>query len=216
VQSTADRVGRDRDLERLLTFVDAVAAVAITLLVLPLVDLAGLITSNRDSVWQLISTHSGQFWGFGLSFVVIARLWLVQHGLLRTVVAVNRRLIAWLILWTLSIVFLPFPTALLPNAGSETATKILYIGTLTVSSACITVLAFTIATNRDIRDRDESPEVWNSAATTVLMLVALGISLAFPRASYFPLLLIGTADPASAAFRRLTRHRLTRHRSAGG
>lgn len=50
---TAETRLRARDLERVLTFVDAVVAIAMTLLVLPLVDVAGALTGG-DSVTQLL------------------------------------------------------------------------------------------------------------------------------------------------------------------
>ena len=86
MQPEEQRAERSRDLERVLTYVDAIAAVAITLLILPLVDLAGEIRSEHDSVSALIRSHAGEFWGFALSFVVIARLWFSQHRLMRPVV----------------------------------------------------------------------------------------------------------------------------------
>jgi len=135
MQPEEQRAERSRDLERVLTYVDAIAAVAITLLILPLVDLAGEIRSEHDSVSALIRSHAGEFWGFALSFVVIARLWFSQHRLMRPVVTANRPLLFWLLLWTFAIVFLPFPTALLSIGGDQPITKVLYIGTLALSSS---------------------------------------------------------------------------------
>jgi uncharacterized membrane protein len=69
--------GRRRDFDRLLTFVDAIVAIAITLLVLPLAELTTDI--GGQPVAHLLRTHQGQLWSFLLSFAVIARLWFVQH-----------------------------------------------------------------------------------------------------------------------------------------
>ena len=87
---------RDRDFERFLTFVDAVAAIAITLLVLPLVDVASEVTSGSD-VAEVLRAHADQFVAFGISFWVISRLWFVQHAVLKPVVAANRLLSVLLI-----------------------------------------------------------------------------------------------------------------------
>ena len=125
---------RSRDLERLLTFVDAVAAIAITLLVLPLVDLVPELHGD-DSVAQLLREHQVDIGAFLLSFLVIWSLWSAQHRLMRTVVAQDRLVSRLLMLWTLTIVFLPFPTALVTRVGHEPLTKILYIGTMALSSA---------------------------------------------------------------------------------
>ena len=68
---------RHRDLERLLTFVDAVVAIAITLLVLPLAEIGQEVGDGGAA--ELLQAHTDDLLGFVLSFVVIARLWLAQH-----------------------------------------------------------------------------------------------------------------------------------------
>ena len=54
-----------------VTFVDALA---LTLLVLPLVELTVELRED-DSVANLLRNHGWQFFAFGLGFVVIARMW---------------------------------------------------------------------------------------------------------------------------------------------
>jgi hypothetical protein len=68
-------------LDRFVTFIDAVVAIAITLLVLPLVDLART-SANPTDLGDLLSPHGGLIFSFLLSFTVIARLWLGHHALL--------------------------------------------------------------------------------------------------------------------------------------
>ncbi len=97
---------RERDLERFLTFVDAIVAIAITLLVLPLVDVAGHV-SQGESVTSLLHEHAPHIGAFFLSFAVISNLWLAQHQTLRHVVAADQRVTRLLLLWTLTIVVLP-------------------------------------------------------------------------------------------------------------
>ena len=62
---------RERDLDRFLTFVDAVVAIAITLLVLPLAEAAGEI--GEGSVGDLLRANEDKLLGFLLSFLVIAQ-----------------------------------------------------------------------------------------------------------------------------------------------
>lgn len=208
--SAGQQLERSRDLERLLTFVDAVAAVAITLLVLPLVDLAGELHSSTDSVGDLIAAHSGRFWAFALSFVVIARLWLAQHALMRSVIAANGYVVWWLILWSLAIVFLPFPTALLPIGGDQAVTKVLYMGTLSVASGFLALLAVTVGRDRSIRETDEGPAVAPAAVIAALFAASLVLSLAFPVLGYAPLLLLFLTEFVVDALRRLRRRRVNR------
>jgi uncharacterized membrane protein len=124
---------RERDLECFLTFVDAIVAIvaiAITLLVLPLVEVAG--SYRGDSVSSMLHEHTDQIWAFFLSFTVIADLWLTQHRLLRNVVASTPAMLRLLLLWTLTIVVLPFPTALVASIGHEGATNATFVAALAV------------------------------------------------------------------------------------
>jgi uncharacterized membrane protein len=194
---------RSRDLERLLTFIDAIAAVAITLLVLPLVDVASEVRSE-SSVSEVIRSHGGQFWAFGLSFIVIARVWLAQHHTMRHVVESNRAIVGWLMLWILAIVFLPFPTALLSEGGQQAITKCLYIGTLTVSSVCLALLAVAIRRDPSVSAPGEPPSAAAATITAVLLALALVISLVFPGTSYYPLLLLLASDAGTSIWRRFT------------
>ena len=196
---------RSRDLERLLTFVDAVAAVAITLLVLPLVDLASEVHTRHDSVSDLISTHFGRFWAFALSFVVIARLWLAQHDLMRPVIAQSRALVGLLIMWSLAIVFLPFPTALLPIGGEQVITKVLYMGTLAIASTLLALVAIAIGRDSSIRETEHGPAVAPAAVIAVLFAVALIISVTVPAAGYYPLVLLIASDLVVDVIRRVQR-----------
>ncbi len=200
---------RSRDLERLLTFVDAIAAVAITLLVLPLVDLAGQIHADHQTVASLLRANSDLFWSFGLSFAVIARLWLAQHVLMRSVIQSSPGIVTWLILWTVAIVFLPFPTALLPDYGSQAITKALYIGTLTASSLCLAVLAAVIKNDPSLHEPGGAPSPLAGVVNAALFLLALGLSLLLPELSYFPLILLITADWLTTLVRRVGGRRVT-------
>jgi uncharacterized membrane protein len=199
----AGRAGeRSRDLERLLTFVDAVAAIAITLLVLPLVDLVPDLQADA-SVADLLREHQVDVGAFLLSFAVIWSLWSAQHRLMRTVVAQDQVESRLLMLWTLTIVFLPFPTALVTRVGDEPLTKILYIGTMALSSGCLALIAHRVGSRRSLRDTDERPDPAPAWATTLGFLVALALSLAVPSLSYLPLLLLLLTDPAVRAARRI-------------
>ena len=108
---------RERDLERFLTFVDAIVAIAITLLVLPLVEVGAEV--GDGSVADLVAAHGIDLLGFLLSFTVIARLWLAQHHIVRSLVRQSRPVVLLLLAWTLTIVFLPFPTALVVGTSDD-------------------------------------------------------------------------------------------------
>jgi uncharacterized membrane protein len=185
---------RERDLDRLLTFVDAVVAIAITLLVLPLVELTSEVTKG-DSVTDLLNDHKPQLWSFLLSFVVIARLWFAQHRAMRHVLAATDRLGHLLALWMLTIVFLPFPTALVASAGQQTTTKLLYVGTITLSTLTLAVIDALVLRHPELTD-GTTPAGFKSAVISAAMLVvALLIMLVWPVTSYVPILLLLLEPP---------------------
>jgi uncharacterized membrane protein len=196
-----DSVERSADLDRLLTFVDAAVAIALTLLVLPLVDLAGEIHTD-DSVWQVVREHGGEFGAFALSFVVIARLWRAQHRIVRGAVEDRIDLFWYLIAWALTIVFLPFPTALLSATGDQVATKIFYIGSLLVSSVLLAMLAAAVRRQRPAGS-PLRPTMIPAAVDAVLTGIALLLSVFVPALSYFPLLLLVLGGQATTLVRRL-------------
>jgi uncharacterized membrane protein len=185
--------GRERDVERLLTFVDAVVAIAITLLVLPLAEV-GREVQDGD-VARLLREHVDDIIGFLLSFVVIARLWLAQHRIVSCLVRQNAAVARLLLAWTFTIVVLPFPTALIAATSNDILARVLYIGTMTVSSAMLALIAWAIGRERTLRDTEAGPDVLHAAATTAAFLLALVISVVFPATSYWPLLLLVLVDP---------------------
>jgi len=186
-------VERERDFDRFLTFVDAIVAIAITLLVLPLVDVAG--SFQGDSVTHLLSESRDQIGAFFLSFVVIADLWLTQHRLLHNVVVTERVLIRLLLLWSLTIVVLPFPTALAAgDMGQQAATKVLYVGTMALSALVLALMCVVIRRHPEIRDSAESPDHVRAFAMAGVFVLALTVMLVLPGLSYWPLLLLLLPD----------------------
>ncbi len=189
--SGSGAVQRERDLDRFLTFVDAIVAIAITLLVLPLVDAAGQIGTG-ESVSHLLHANAAQIGAFFLSFAVISNLWLAQHAVLRHVVAADPNLVRLLLLWTLTIVVLPFPTALITghDVSDQAATKILYVGTMTASAVVLTLVTVAVRRDPELRDSGQAPDYLPSLLVAVAFLLALGLMLLFPVLSYWPLLLL--------------------------
>jgi uncharacterized membrane protein len=191
---------RHRDLDRLLTFVDAVVAIAITLLVLPLAEAGGEVGGGDAA--QVLSAHVDDLVGFALSFAVIAQLWLGQHRIVSGLVRQSTALIWLLLAWAFTIVFLPFPTSLVTTTENDPLAEILYVGTMAVSSAVLALVAWVIRSDRSLRDTDEAPDVVTSASVTVAFLLALTIMLVFPDLGYWPLLLLALIGPAERLVRR--------------
>jgi uncharacterized membrane protein len=192
---------RHRDLDRLLTFVDAVVAIAITLLVLPLAEVGQELGDGGAA--ELLDAHRDDLLGFVLSFVVIARLWLAQHQTVRTLERQSPPVVWLLLAWSFTIVFLPFPTSLVAASDHDPVAKILYVGTMAVSSLLLGFIAFAIRRDAGLRDTEEKPPLAPAIGVTSGFLVALAVMLAFPDTGYYPLLLLLLVDPVVRVVRRV-------------
>jgi uncharacterized membrane protein len=198
---------RHRDFERVLTFVDAIVAIAITLLVLPLVELAPEVRDG-GSVRELFHEHSEELWSFALSFYVIARFWLNQHHAVSPLLLGNARITSLLVSWTFTIVLLPFPTSLVATAGGQAATKLLYVGTMTVSVLTVAALRSEIRRHPELTDGSPLHGPMLGLTTAGLLLVALVLMVLVPALSYFPLLVLLLDGPLASLFGH-SRNRLT-------
>jgi len=189
----------ERGLDRLVFFTDAVTAIAITLLILPLVDSAANAGAHTDAA-QFVADNLDQLLGFLLSFAVIARLWAAHHSMFEHVASYNRSLFVLSLFWALTMVFLPLPTEMLSQFSTSPITVAWYIGTMTLSSATLTAMAFTIRRNPEIARGDNvmpSRSVFATAATSVAFLVALVVGVLIPSVNFIALLLVLLATPAT-------------------
>lgn len=62
-------------------FTDAVVAIAMTLLILPLMESVGEASDAGDSAAEWLYAHDGQLLAFVLSFVIVAMFWRANHRL---------------------------------------------------------------------------------------------------------------------------------------
>jgi uncharacterized membrane protein len=200
-----EQAERSRDFERFLTFADAVVAIAMTLLVLPLVDVAGelALPGHDHSVVHLLQDHQAQLYAFLLSFAVIANLWFTQHQVIRPVAVHDALVTRLMVVWLLMIVFLPFPTALVAEQGQQPVTKALYIGTMTLSSVVMALMAQRIRFTPAVRDSDDAIDPTGSWVSAALFALALALSLAVPAIGYYALLLLLLIGPLTRGLRRL-------------
>lgn len=199
-------------LDRLLMLADAVVAIAITLLVLPLADIA--VPTGRFSVGRLLSDHAGQLGAFVLSFVVIASLWRAHHRIFEQIAAYDTVLVRLTFLWLFTVVFLPFPTELLGGRSSG-GTDSLYIGTLLVSSLALGATSAWVDAHPALQaegahDRAERRRRW-----TLPLLFAVSLALAgfVPRVGMWALLSLLLAGPIDALARHRERQKSLRPRA---
>ena len=192
--------------ERLVFFTDAVVAIALTLLILPLVDLVPEARRSAPDLGGLLLEDLPQLGSFLLSFFVIFRFWWAHHQLFRHVSALSPALVGWNVLWLLSIVFLPWPTAIITAYDTSPGTVLLYVGTLVVSSGSLT--AMTVVVHRDPalsagRGQETREEILGSATSLAALVLALVLGTVFPDTVNFKaLLLLFLSGPAERLVKR--------------
>ncbi len=185
----------ERGFARLIGFSDGVVAIAITLLILPLVTAA---TEQRGDLGTFFADNLFQLFVFVLSFAVIGRFWLVHHQMYESADGYNGPLLWANLLWLLSIVFLPFPTELLSSSDQdEPAVYGLYVGTMLLSTAAALLQQVIIVRTPAL----QAPAARGTlrllpyVSTTVIMAVSLVAVLLLPRVGLFSLFLLFLATP---------------------
>jgi uncharacterized membrane protein len=169
-------------LERLIFFSDAVYAIVITLLVLPLTAEFELPEGSQD-----LSAHVWALWprvlSFGVSFLVIGQFWIAHHHMFEHVRRYDQGLLWLNLVSLLTVSFMPFPTALL-GARLETDTVfpvVFYAASMTVSSLALTT-TWLYAVRRGLLDRSTSASeirAFSSRALATSAIFLLSVGAAF-------------------------------------
>lgn len=184
---------------RLVNFSDAVVAIAITLLILPLVDSAGNI--GAIGLGHFLAENRPKLLGFVLSFAVIGRFWWTQH------VKFER----WgMFLWLFSIVFLPFSTELIGSAQvGGRAVHGLYIGTLLVTAIAGLIQQLAAIRQPELqREEHRGSLIMDGDVVYVfLMAVSLVVAVAVPSIGLWALLALVLQGPTVRLLARIRRAR---------
>ncbi|MFZ9987363.1 MAG: TMEM175 family protein [Candidatus Nanopelagicales bacterium] len=193
--------------DRLLFFSDAVVAVAITVLALPLFDIPG--PKDGENVLDVISAHQGQIITFIVTFVVMAVMWNIHNRVMNSLYAYDA-VIFWLdMFWLIGFVFLPWPSTMY-GAGdhwgstdvgvfSSDGTGALYWWTMAYISGIGTIVSLYINRRPEfIKPNDRA--YWaalsktrarlRGAAFFVVFIVAGLTTVIYPFLGYWALLLI--------------------------
>jgi uncharacterized membrane protein len=192
-------VRTDRGLDRFITFLDAVVAIAITLLVLPLAEVIGG-GHEPAHVADVFTRNAAPFGAFLLSFAVIARLWTGHHRMVERVGAYDTAFVLVNLGWLLTIVFLPFATQLAAAYPAHDRLAVaVYVGTITLSSIFLAVAAVLVWRRPALRrtgitEDDAFPRA--AFLTTGVLLLAFVLATAIPVVNYYALLLLLLTGPA--------------------
>ena len=192
------RSHRGRGVDRLVNFTDATTAIAMTLLVLPLVEVAAQFGQDKDPA-TILRDNGSAFLAFAISFTVIGRFWISHHRVFERVEDYNPTLIRVNFLWLASIVFLPFAANALAAVSGEHTSFVygLYIGTMFVTCLALVLVERTLQRHPDlVRENDGSPiDLSDGIVTAALMLGALIVAVAVPAIGMWALLLLLASTP---------------------
>jgi uncharacterized membrane protein len=187
------RVEQKKSAERLVFFTDAVVAIALTLLVLPLTDLVPELVAEHKPAVEAITGNWTKIFSFLLSFAVIGRFWFTHHRIFEHVRAYSGPLVRANFGWLLAIAVLPFPTQLIGAYQSERFTTVFYLGTLLVGSLCHTAMVLIVRHDPQVRGDAEpvsDESLWNFVLSTVAFALAVVVALFKPNLAYYVLLLL--------------------------
>jgi uncharacterized membrane protein len=190
-EATADLLGA----ERLKAFTDAVVAIAMTLLILPLMDSVGQAMDKKLTAWDWVSDEHGAILTFALSFVLIANFWLIQHRLFGRIDRTTPMLLWLTLLWMFTIVWLPVATAL-TGLEHDATQKVMYIGGLSLTSLVLLVIQIYVGRHPELHSippHQQRHYVANGVAVFAMFLVALAVALLFPVLNYWPMALLALA-----------------------
>jgi uncharacterized membrane protein len=185
-----------RGLDRLVNFSDATMAIAITLLILPLVDVANQISTHPAR--EVLASHAATLAGFAITFAVIGRFWLIHHRVFELVDGYTYALARVNLLWLFCIVSLPFAANLLSSSpGNEPLVYGIYIGTILVTNASMGLMEWMILRDPHLLHPgcEEQLGLFQSVLTTGLILIALLLAVFVPVVNLYALLLIFAGRP---------------------
>ncbi|MET0998904.1 MAG: TMEM175 family protein [Marmoricola sp.] len=194
-----------RNAERMKFFTDAVVAIAMTLLILPLLDSVSAAAEEGLGTADYLSENGSQLFAFVLSFVIIARFWYSHEKLFSPVERWTGTLMLLNVGWMLTIVFLPVTTAMVGLMKTDRLQIAVYVGTMLVSSLILGAMTVVVRRHPETWSGEVGPskgEVAGAVAVVVLFALALLVALVVPGAGYLPLLLLLLSNPLEAVLER--------------
>lgn len=203
--SRPDRTSEDSTYtaERGKAFIDAVVAIAMTLLILPLMEAASELGTGELTSAEWFHEHTNQIVTFAISFVIIGRQWLGNHRLFSRVRRVTDTLLWLAIGWLITIVWLPVATALTGQAPrGDRMILVVYVGSMLAASVLALFIELYLARRPDLHEASGTElreGVTDALSTIVLFAAAAVIAVAIPDVGYYSLF----AMALGSAVRRL-------------
>jgi uncharacterized membrane protein len=159
VPADARPVSSTRAVERLINFSDAVVAVAVTLLALPLVDIR---PAAGESVGQAIGENIGSIIAFLFTFLVVALMWSAHNRILNGIRDFDGALFWLNTIWLALVVLLPWVSAMfgesqmVGNGAEWPGVGTLYWGTLGLISLVGWFMSWHLSRHPELLDDEEA------------------------------------------------------------
>ena len=190
--------------ERAKSFIDAVVAIAMTLLILPLMESIADIADSERSAAEWFVEHQQQLIRFTVSFVIIGTFWITHHRLFDKVSAVTVGLLWVTMPWLLSIVWLPVATAMSGQLSSDDPLVLtVYIGSMIMTSLLTLVIRLYLLKHPTLHS-NPVPLVRRGIAVDLSMATLFGLSLivaiTVPAIGYFALFLMFLTGPVQRLY----------------
>lgn len=194
-------VSEHPEIERIVFFSDAVVAIAMTLLVLPLLE-----SVNEPDLHTL-----GDWWehnqrkvvAFVVSFGVSAVFWLSHHRLFHHLKRYDRVVLILSMLWLLPMVLLQVPTAMVYSYDMDRPLIAFYIGTMLAASGVLSLLTHHAWRHPELCATPvPAAAVRPSWIQTAIFAVSLVLALIFPSLGYLWLFLLVLTGPLNSLLRR--------------
>lgn len=192
---------------RMIAFSDGVVAIAVTLLILPLVDI-NLPNSSPEAqqnplgyVW---AQNNALITGFVISWAVIMVFWFAHHRIFANVKAINSSIIMLNTMWLFAVVVLPFPTNLLSQVSEADSTvsrqvTVFYVANMLAMSVLLGLIGRQLRLNPTLLVDDSQTKAHDgamrSSATIVIFSVVLVAAVIVPAYAIYGLFAMFLVDP---------------------
>jgi uncharacterized membrane protein len=168
-------------LERLMFFSDAVFAIAITVLVLDIHLPVGADSANDNQLLIMLTGLWHKYLAYIISFWVIGLYWINHHRKFLLIKKFDHTLLSLNLLLLMVIAFIPFPTSVISENGSRSAT-VFYAIVMALGGLVLAILWLHAAYHHNLIDpRLNKRRRWREAAGSLAIaaIFFLSIGIAF-------------------------------------
>lgn len=191
-------ISRIASSDRVKAFTDAVVAIAMTLLILPLLDSVREAAQQNATTLEWLQDNYGSILAFVISFVIIANFWTTHHRVFARVERVSEPLLWLNIAWMLTIVWLPVATAMTGQMASDTLQYVLYIGSMALTSILLLCNRLYLLGHPQLHDIPRQALASGALADVLvaaLFVIAMLIAILVPGVGYNAMFLLLLSAP---------------------